>query len=297
MTLSAGSRPARTSPTPACAATAFAVSALSPVSIDSPRTPSAAQLGDGLSGAGAQRVAHGDDAERSRLVAYRYRRLAFSLEAGDGLQQGRTRGAGAEQVAAGRRSIRRPSTSARTPLPATARKRSTRGPEVGVQPAHSPATAMATSRAAASPLVAVPRIVVVTVVRAIVVLVSSDRRAVAVTGLVEPAGGALTLGRAGDDGPRQGVLAEPLDRGGQPSSPPSLVPSRPTTSVTSGRPTVSVPVLSKATASSLAACSRNTPPLMRTPLRVARASAARMLTGVEITSAQGQLMMSSASPR
>ena len=74
-------------------------------------------------------------------------------------------------------------------------------------------------------------------------------------------------------------------------------PFRLTTSVTCGRPAVSVPVLSKAIAFSLAACSRYTPPLMSTPLRVARARAARMLTGVEMTRAQGQLMMSRARPR
>ena len=78
-------------------------------------------------------------------------------------------------------------------------------------------------------------------------------------------------------------------------SPPS--PFSDTTSVTRGVPVVSVPVLSKAIARSDPACSRQAPPLISTPRRVAAPSAARKLTGVEITSAQGQEMMSRARPR
>ena len=47
-----------------------------------------------------------------------------------------------------------------------------------------------------------------------------------------------------------------------------------------------------AMALSLAGSSRANPPFTRTPLRAADASPATMLTGVEITSAQGQPMTS-----
>jgi hypothetical protein len=60
---------------------------------------------------------------------------------------------------------------------------------------------------------------------------------------------------------------------------------------------VSVPVLSKATARTLLSASRNAPPLISTPLRAAALMALTTLTGVLITSAQGQATTSSARAR
>src|SRR5690606_38358274 len=67
--------------------------------------------------------------------------------------------------------------------------------------------------------------------------------------------------------------------------------------VTTGLPSVSVPVLSKANARTLASASRCAPPLMSTPRRAARVIALMTVTGVLMTSEQGQLMTSSASAR
>ena len=60
-----------------------------------------------------------------------------------------------------------------------------------------------------------------------------------------------------------------------------------------GLPSVIVPVLSNATARSLRAFSRCTPPLTRMPRRAAAASPETIVTGVEITSAHGQAITSS----
>ena len=72
----------------------------------------------------------------------------------------------------------------------------------------------------------------------------------------------------------------------------SLPGSRTMTSVSSGRPSVSVPVLSTATVEIFAEVSRYSPPLMRMPLRAARPIPATMATGMEMTSAPGQPMTS-----
>ena len=66
-----------------------------------------------------------------------------------------------------------------------------------------------------------------------------------------------------------------------------------TTDVTRGLPSVSVPVLSTATARIRAGASRKAPPLISTPCRAAAARPATMVTGVEITSAHGQPITSS----
>ena len=62
-----------------------------------------------------------------------------------------------------------------------------------------------------------------------------------------------------------------------------------------GLPSVMVPVLSIAMRVSLRASSRYTPPLIRMPRRAAAARPLTTVTGVEITSAQGQAMTSSTS--
>ena len=74
-------------------------------------------------------------------------------------------------------------------------------------------------------------------------------------------------------------------------------PSSATTSVTTGLPCVSVPVLSNATLRTDASRSRCAPPLMSTPRRAPAASADTMATGVAMTSAHGQAMTSSTSAR
>src|SRR5690242_9087685 len=71
----------------------------------------------------------------------------------------------------------------------------------------------------------------------------------------------------------------------------------PTTSVTLGRPSVSVPVLSNATSVSLPSVSTTAPPLNSSPCRAPVASAAAIAAGVDITRAQGQPISSRASPR
>ena len=72
----------------------------------------------------------------------------------------------------------------------------------------------------------------------------------------------------------------------------SMDGSSTTTSVSCGRPSVSVPVLSTATTEILAEVSRNSPPLIRMPLRAARPMPATIATGMEITSAPGQAITS-----
>ena len=62
-----------------------------------------------------------------------------------------------------------------------------------------------------------------------------------------------------------------------------------------GRPSVSVPVLSSATARRVRAPSRWLPPLISTPRRAADASPLTMVTGVDSTSAQGQAITRSTS--
>ena len=69
----------------------------------------------------------------------------------------------------------------------------------------------------------------------------------------------------------------------------STPPSGSITSTT-GSPRVTTPVLSKATAVAPASSSSTSPPFTSTPARAAEAIAATMVTGVEITSAQGQAM-------
>ena len=81
------------------------------------------------------------------------------------------------------------------------------------------------------------------------------------------------------------------------SSSASLWPFSGTTVSTASLPSVTVPVLSKATTFSRAGLSRCSPPLTRTPARAAAAMAATTVTGVEITRAQGQAMTSSTSDR
>ena len=66
-----------------------------------------------------------------------------------------------------------------------------------------------------------------------------------------------------------------------------------TTSVTSKRPCVIVPVLSSATSRTRPSASRNAPPLNRMPLRAAFAIADRIVAGVAMTSAHGEATTSS----
>ena len=68
-------------------------------------------------------------------------------------------------------------------------------------------------------------------------------------------------------------------------------------SVTSKRPRVSVPVLSKATALTRPSASMKRPPLNRMPWRAALAMAERMVAGVAMTSAQGEATTSSTMAR
>ena len=122
-TLSAGSRPARTSSTPACAAMAAAVVWLSPVSSATWATPASRSPATAPRGVVAQRVADGDDAEGLAAGADGDGGLALGLEP---LQDGCSRRASGAPSSSGRPTKQsRPSTSARTPRPAIARKRVT----------------------------------------------------------------------------------------------------------------------------------------------------------------------------
>ena len=66
-------------------------------------------------------------------------------------------------------------------------------------------------------------------------------------------------------------------------------------SVTFGRPSVSVPVLSRAIKVILPSVSSTAPPLISSPRRAPAARPAAMAAGVEMTSAQGQPTRSTAS--
>ena len=68
-------------------------------------------------------------------------------------------------------------------------------------------------------------------------------------------------------------------------------------SVTFGLPWVSVPVLSKAIAETLAAASMTAPPFIRRPFRAPEERVEAIEAGTEITRAQGQPISSSARPR
>ncbi len=77
----------------------------------------------------------------------------------------------------------------------------------------------------------------------------------------------------------------------------SVVAPNGTTSVTCGRPCVSVPVLSKVTTSTFAAASITAPPFIKRPRRAPVDIAEAMEAGTEMTSAQGQPISSRARPR
>ena len=78
---------------------------------------------------------------------------------------------------------------------------------------------------------------------------------------------------------------------------PSFVPRTVMTSVIRGRPSVRVPVLSKAMALSEPRFSNGAPPLIRTPARAARATPERTALGVAMASAQGLAATSTAMAR
>ena len=73
--------------------------------------------------------------------------------------------------------------------------------------------------------------------------------------------------------------------------------SLPRMAVTAGLPAVSVPVLSKATMFTLASRSSWAPPFTSTPIWASRVRALTTVTGMLMISAQGQAMISIASPR
>ena len=83
----------------------------------------------------------------------------------------------------------------------------------------------------------------------------------------------------------------------QPMTSAASSPSMGTTVVTSGRPSVRVPVLSNSTASARAASSRYCPPLTRMPRRAARPTAATVAVGPAMSSAHGQPATSTATAR
>jgi len=68
------------------------------------------------------------------------------------------------------------------------------------------------------------------------------------------------------------------------------------TVTTAGLPAVGVRVLSKAMARMLLIASKNAPPLMSTPLRAALLMALMIVTGVPMTSAQGQATTAGPAP-
>ena len=118
------------------------------------------------------------------------------------------------------------------------------------------------------------------------------RRPVAASG-VEPALGRRRRRRRG-----QRVLARRLGGRGQ-AEHVGLGPAAPsgTTLASSGRPRVSVPVLSKANVSHSASRSSAAPPLIRTPCRASQAMLARIAAGVARTRAHGQATTSTATVR
>ena len=75
------------------------------------------------------------------------------------------------------------------------------------------------------------------------------------------------------------------------------MPLKVITSVTPNLPSVSVPVLSKASAFSPPMFSRCTPPLISTPLRAAWAMPANTAAGVPNASAHGEAATSNSMPR
>ena len=81
------------------------------------------------------------------------------------------------------------------------------------------------------------------------------------------------------------------------SSSASVTPSKAMTSVTTGRPWVSVPVLSKATFVTFAVASITAPPFINSPRRAPADKDEAMEAGTEMTSAQGQPISSRARPR
>ena len=83
----------------------------------------------------------------------------------------------------------------------------------------------------------------------------------------------------------------------QPITSASEAPFSPTTSVTSKRPRVRVPVLSKATAFTRPRASMKRPPLKSTPFFAAFAIAERIVAGVAMTRAQGEATTSSVMAR
>ena len=95
----------------------------------------------------------------------------------------------------------------------------------------------------------------------------------------------------------QGVLRAALQRGRQRQNLRLALAVRATVRETIGRPSVSVPVLSKAKALSLPAASSAAPPLTRIPRLEAAPIPETTVTGVEITRAHGQAMIRSASAR
>jgi len=127
-TFCAGRSPARTSVTPACAATARAVSGLSPVSMAISVTPRARSSAIAFPRPGTQGVADGDDAERAVLVADDHGRLALAFEPFDDGHQRRIGAVGAEEVGPAHEVHPAVQFCARTPRPGMARKRSTSGP-------------------------------------------------------------------------------------------------------------------------------------------------------------------------
>jgi hypothetical protein len=90
------------------------------------------------------------------------------------------------------------------------------------------------------------------------------------------------------------VLAAGLQRGGLAQQALSSSPSAASAATRRGRPSVSVPVLSKATTSMRCASSSASASLIRMPWRAATPVPAMMAVGVARPSAQGQAMTSTA---
>ena len=126
-----------------------------------------------------------------------------------------------------------------------------------------------------------------------------ERTPRAVTLSSGPASGvvhALGVGPA-HDGLRERVLRLSLDGTSHRQQPARPCLSIGTTSVTSGRPIVSVPVLSTARTRTIPSASSWAPPFTSTPWRAACAMPERMAAGVPSASAHGEAATSSARPR
>ena len=106
-------------------------------------------------------------------------------------------------------------------------------------------------------------------------------------------GDAALLGM-GDDGDGQRMRRAASAAAAMRSTSVASLRASGTISVTFGLPSVSVPVLSKAMACTLPIASSTPPPLTSRPRRAPAASAEAIAAGVEMTSAQGQPMSSSA---